>query len=208
MRRFSVFWERWGYVCVLACCAALIGTTAVLTRPPKAQPEAPQVTRYADAAPSATPAPAAVQAAVQTTPQPLTFLIPCEGSIGMGFSQEATVYNQTLAEYAVHEGVDILAKEGAAVRAMADGTVTRVWLDALMGHCLQITHRSGYISTYCSLYSPGVVQEGTAVSRGQVIGTAGTSALAECAEGPHVHVELRRTRKLMDPESFFEDSLD
>ena len=204
MRRFSAFWEKWGYVCVLALCAALIGTTAALTHPKKEPPAAPEVTRYTVKTP--VPTPAAVQAAVQTTLQPQTFLMPCEGEIGMGFSREAAVYNQTLAEYAAHNGTDILAKEGAAVRAMEDGTVTRVWEDALMGHCMEITHRGGYISTYCSMHSPGVAEEGAAVSRGQVIGTAGTSAAIECAEGPHVHVELRRTRKLLDPLEYFEIS--
>ena len=206
MRRLTAFWDKWGYACVLGLCAVLIGTTAVLTHPKKAQPEAPEVTRYADILPA--PTPAAVQAAVQSTPQPVTFLMPCEGNVGMDFAPETMVYNQTLAEYAVHKGVDILTAEGAAVRAMEDGTVTRVWEDVLMGHCMQITHRGGYISTYCSLHSSGVVQEGATVSRGQVIGTAGVSAVAECAEGPHVHVELRRTRKLLNPGDYFQKTLD
>ena len=201
-----MFWERWGYVCVLLFCAALIGTTAVLTRPSQTQPVAPEVTRYVF--PTPTPAPAAVQTVVHTTPQAQTFLMPCQGEIGMTFTETPTVYNQTLAEYAAHTGVDILTKEGEPVRAMESGTVTRVWEDVLMGHCMEITHRSGYVSAYCSLHSAGVVAEGTAVSRGQVIGTAGTSAAAECAEGPHVHVELRRTRKRVDPQKFMEESLD
>ena len=206
MRKIKAFWERWGYVCVLALCAALIGTTAVLTRPQEMQPEAPEVTRYAAAEP--TPAPAAVQTVVQSTPETPKYLMPCDGEYGMGFAQEATVYNQTLAEYATHSGVDILTEEGAVVRAMEDGLVTRVWEDALMGHCMEITHRSGYVSTYCSLHSAGVAEEGAAVSRGQIIGTAGTSAAIECAEGPHVHVELRRTRKLLDPAEYLEKTLD
>lgn len=206
MRRLKIFWERWGYVCVLMFCAALIGTTAVLTRPPQTEPVAPEVTRYAALTP--VPTPATVQTVVQTTPQVHTFLMPCEGKIGMTFAEAPTVYNQTLAEYTAHTGVDILAEEGVAVRAMDAGTVTCVWEDVLMGHCMEITHRGGYISTYCSLYSAGMVEAGTAVSRGQIIGMAGTSAAAECAEGPHVHIELRRTRKKVDPQGFFENSLD
>jgi len=205
-RRLKAFWDRWGYVCVLRFCAALIGTTAVLTRPVQTQPVAPEVTRYATPTPA--PAPAAVQTVVQATPQAQTFRMPCDGKIGMTYAEAPTVNNQTLAEYTAHTGVDILVEEGAAVRAMESGTVTRVWEDVLMGHCMEITHRGGYISTYASLYSAGVVEEGTAVSRGQVIGTAGTSAAAECAEGPHVHIELRRTRKRVNPQDFFENSLD
>lgn len=208
MRRWKAFWEQWGYACVLGLCAVLIGTTAALTHPRQAPPEAPEVTRYADVLPTPSPSAVQTQAAVQSTPEPVTFLMPCEGEMGMEFSQEATVYNQTLAEYAVHEGVDLLAEEGTAVRAVADGTVTRIWEDVLMGHCMQITHRGGYISTYASLHSAGVVEEGAAVSRGQVIGTVGTSAAAECAEGPHVHVELRRTRKLLDPREYLKKSLE
>ena len=206
MERLRMLWEKWGYLCVLTACIALIAVTAVLTRPRgEGSVTAPEVTRYAQATPA--PKPVAAQPAAQATPQPVRWLMPAAGQIGMPYSPDAAVYNETLGEYAAHAGMDILTDEGEPVRACGDGTVTRVWEDALMGYCIEVTHRGGYVSAYASLYSPGVVEEGTAVSRGQVIGTAGTSACTECAAGPHVHVELRRLSQKLDPAEFFEETL-
>ena len=207
MERLRMFWDKWGYLCVLTVCIAFVAVTAVLTRPRQTgNVIAPEVTRYAQATPA--PKPVAAQPGAQPTQEPARYLMPAAGQVGMPFSPEAVVYNETLGEYATHNGMDILTEAGEAVRACADGTVTRIWQDELLGHCIEITHRGGYISTYASLHSPGVVEEGAAVSRGQVIGTAGTSARAECAAGPHVHAELRRIHQKLDPAEFFEDSLE
>ena len=132
--------------------------------------------------------------------------LPCEGKTGMVYAPDQLVYQQTLGEYAVHGGVDYLGQEGGVVRAVENGTVTRVWDDALMGRCVEISHRGGYFSLYASLGEEEVVQADEAVSRGQIIGTMGTSAAQECGEGPHLHFELRRLREALDPQKYLKDA--
>ncbi len=58
----------------------------------------------------------------------------------MVYASDRLIYQQTLGEYAVHGGVDYLGQEGGVVRAVENGTVTRVWDDALMGRCVEISH--------------------------------------------------------------------
>ena len=206
LSKFRAFWSRFGYACVLSACVLLVALTAFFTRRPQPEPVAPEVTRYAQA----TPSPRAASAAVTPAPTaaPPRFALPCDGKPGMLFAQETLVYSRTLDEYTAHSGADFLGKEGDAVRAIADGVVTAVTEDPLLGHCIEITHRDGYISTYASLATAGLVQPDESVSCGQIIGTMGASAAAECAEGPHLHLELRRLRKLLDPMDYLTDALD
>lgn len=206
LSKFRAFWSRFGYACVLSACVLLVALTAFFTRRPQPEPVAPEVTRYAQA----TPSPRAASAAVTPAPTaaPPSFALPSDGRPGMLFAQDTLVYSRTLGEYAAHSGMDFLGKEGDVVRAIADGVVTSVTEDPLLGHCVEITHRDGYISTYASLATEGLVQPDESVSRGQIIGTLGVSAAAECAEGPHLHLELRRLRRLLDPADYLTDALD
>ena len=153
-----------------------------------------------------TPRPASVQKTVRPTATAADFALPCEGKTGMVYAPDRLIYQQTLGEYAVHGGVDYLGQEGGVVRAVENGTVTRVWDDALMGRCVEISHRGGYFSLYASLGEEEVVQADEAVSRGQIIGTMGTSAAQECGEGPHLHFELRRLREALDPQKYLKDA--
>ena len=205
LEKLRAFWEKHGYLCVIFAFFALVMTTAVLTRKPAPQPESPETTRYVLESTAPTPRPASVQKTVQPTATAAIFALPCEGKTGMVYAPDQLIYQQTLGEYAVHGGVDYLGQEGGVVRAVESGTVTRVWDDALMGRCVEISHRGGYFSLYASLGEEEIVQAEEAVSRGQIIGTMGTSAAQECGEGPHLHFELRRLREALDPQKYLKD---
>ena len=185
------FWDRFGYLCVLSACLAMVAVTAVWTRPIA---EAPQ--------------PASVDVTIEPAQTQAPFVFPCAGQVGMPFAAQTLVYSETLREYRTHEGVDFLGEEGDPVRAAEDGTVTRVWEDPLMGNCIEITHREGYITRYASLATPGLVQEGAKVACGQVLGTMGTSAAIECAEGPHLHFELWQLQEALDPMKFLREDVE
>ena len=45
-----------------------------------------------------------------------------------------------------------------------------------------------------------VVEVGSKVSKGDVISSVGTSAIAECASGPHLHFEILKDGEYMEPE--------
>lgn len=203
--KWKRFWDRFGYLCVLSTCLALVAVTAVWTHPPKETAEAPEVTQYASPAPTPTPRPASVEVTIEPAETQEPFIFPCEGEMGMPFAVEALLYSETLQEYRTHEGVDFLGEEGDPVRAAEEGTVTRVWEDPLMGNCIEITHREGYITRYCSLATPGLVETDAKVARGQVLGTMGTSAAIECGEGPHLHFELWQLQEPLDPIKFLRE---
>ena len=202
------FWDRFGYLCVLSACLAMVAVTAVWTRPIAEAPQAPEVTRYAAPTPAPTPQPASVDVTIEPAQTQAPFVFPCAGQVGMPFAAQTLVYSETLREYRTHEGVDFLGEEGDPVRAAEDGTVTRVWEDPLMGNCIEITHREGYITRYASLATPGLVQEGAKVACGQVLGTMGTSAAIECAEGPHLHFELWQLQEALDPMNFLREDVE
>ena len=97
---------------------------------------------------------------------------------------------------------EIAAAEGSSVLAASAGTVVAVDDDVLMGTTVVIEHSGGYHTLYANLQSPPVVKAGDTVSAGQLIGTVGTSAAAEAAQGPHLHFSVTLDGEPVDPASF------
>ncbi len=120
------------------------------------------------------------------------FISPLTGVIAKNFSTEVPVYSLTMDDYRTHCGIDIAAELGVPVRAAAEGTVTEVWEDPMMGKCLRITHPGGAVSIYKNLAPevPTEITTGAAVQAGDIIGSVGETALVELAEAPHLHYEL------------------
>ena len=133
-----------------------------------------------------------------TLPQ---FLMPVNGTIGIGFSDSVPVFSQTMNDYRTHTGIDIMASLGSEVVAVADGVVTNVWTDPFMGTCVSIEHTGNAISVYQNLdpeVKDGIII-GASVKCGDVIGAVGESAMNEVAEEPHLHYELKINGKHVDP---------
>jgi murein DD-endopeptidase MepM/ murein hydrolase activator NlpD len=98
-------------------------------------------------------------------------------------------------KWARHTGVDLVASYGSPVLAVFDGIVTRASYYCGYGHCIDIKHRSGYASRYAHL-SAYSVRKGTYVKRGQMIGRVGSSGTST---GSHLHLELARNNRLVNP---------
>lgn len=132
------------------------------------------------------------------------FISPVSGVIAKSHSVEVPVYSLTMDDYRTHNGVDIAAEAGTAVRAAAAGTVKEIWDDPMMGKCLSITHSGGAVSIYKNLAAeiPSAITAGAAVEAGTVIGAVGESALIETAESPHLHFELQINGIDADPADF------
>jgi len=132
------------------------------------------------------------------------FISPITGVIAKGYSTEVPVYSLTMDDYRTHCGIDVAAELGAPVRAAAEGTVTEVWEDPMMGKCIRITHPGGAVSIYKNLAPelPTEITTGAAVQAGAVIGSVGESALVELAEAPHLHYELLIDGVPADPADF------
>ena len=117
------------------------------------------------------------------------------------------VFSNTMKDYRVHLGVDINTEQNAAVNAAADGTVSQIWEDALMGYCIAVIHSGDACTVYKNLAEtlPEGIEEGAAVKAGQTIGYVGESAMVEIAEEPHLHFEMTVNGIAVDPLTYFEE---
>lgn len=192
-------WKSYGYYISLACLLTLFGITAYMYRTDsntEAIMTSGSVVKYENTAPvlsvTASPAPA-------PTPFAPHFLIPVNGDIANKYSPDELIWNETLGQWLVHNGVDISVNTGTVVAASEDGTVSAVYDDSILGLTIEITHDDGWITRYCSLETLQLVNVGDKVCKGDVISSAGTSAIAECASGPHLHFEVLKNGKYIEP---------
>ena len=96
-----------------------------------------------------------------------------------------------------HNGVDFAANEGDNVYSCRMGRVSFVKEnDEVFGNYLIVTHSDSLTSVYAHL-SKILVKEGDSVKGGQRIALSGSSGMVT---GPHLHFEIRRNGKAIDPE--------
>lgn len=98
----------------------------------------------------------------------------------------------------LHRGVDIAVPDGTGVRAMTRGRVRFAGAMAGYGNVVWLDHPGGLISVYGHL-SAIQVERGEAVRGGQVIALSGHSGNAS---GPHLHFEVWRHGREIDPVPF------
>lgn len=93
-------------------------------------------------------------------------------------------------------GINIAAPEGTPVKAAENGTVIYVGSGVEgYGNLILIRHANGYVSAYANLKDMNV-QKGAVVSRGDTIGSAGTTG---SVSSPQLHFELRKGATPVDP---------
>lgn len=101
-----------------------------------------------------------------------------------------------------HDGIDISAPIGAAVRAAADGEVAYCASLPGYGKVIILRHGAGYATIYAHNERQSV-REGQRVRRGQLIATVGRSGRTT---GPNLHFEIRRNNVAQDPLDFLPSS--
>ena len=126
-------------------------------------------------------------------------IMPVNGEIINTFSGGELVKSDTLGVWKTHDGVDIKADKGTAVKAMNQGVVSKVWEDTLWGYCVTIDHGNGIEGHYYSLTSAVAVVEGDEVNSGDVIGYTGESAIVENTLGAHLHFALKQNGSWIYP---------
>ena len=134
--------------------------------------------------------------------------LPAFGIIAKKHDPTLQVWSETLGAYKVHLGIDIEAFEGAPVVAAADGVISKIWDDALMGKCVAINHGNGIFTFYKNLdpdLSDGI-EENAEIKCGQHIGRIGCSAIVELADEPHLHFEMTVDGISVNPEDYFSDN--
>ena len=131
--------------------------------------------------------------------------LPVSGKLIKHHSVDVQVFSQTLQEYRTHLGIDIATAAGAEVCAVADGTVSQIWEDPLMGWCVALTHAGDCVTVYKNL-AKDMAQDlavNTEVKKGQLLGYVGDSAIMEIAEEPHLHMEMTVKGLQVDPLDHF-----
>lgn len=94
-----------------------------------------------------------------------------------------------------HRGIDISAPAGTPLRAMWPGTVTKV-RRSRRGYGNRIVVRSGEFGVLYAHAGVILVDPGETVVRGQIVGEVGNTGRTT---GSHLHLEVWRGRKAIDP---------
>ena len=141
------------------------------------------------------PSPDIVDETVYTVSRP--FCMPLQGyrvTSRFGYRIHPISGNTTF-----HYGADLAAGTGTKVVAVADGTIRETGYGNINGNYVKMSHTDGYVSHYTHLHTIHV-SEGQKVMAGQKVGTVGSTGYST---GPHLHFELRKDGKVLDPFNYF-----
>ncbi len=97
-----------------------------------------------------------------------------------------------------HKGIDIAGKEGSPVIAVAGGLVIRSETQPGYGELIEIDHGGAMVARYAH-NKENLVKVGDLVEKGQVIARMGSTGRST---GPHVHFELHKNGRHIDPASY------
>lgn len=97
-----------------------------------------------------------------------------------------------------HDGLDIAAKSGSDVMAVADGIVTWVGERGGYGGLVEVDHGNGYVTRYAHNKTIKV-KKGDRVSKGETLALMGSTGRST---GPHVHFEVLRDGQHVNPYNF------
>ncbi|MFZ5353346.1 MAG: peptidoglycan DD-metalloendopeptidase family protein [Bacillota bacterium] len=131
-----------------------------------------------------------------------TMVLPVFGTLNGDFSISTLVYSKTLEMWTTHPGIDLKAEEGSQVRASMDGVVVEAKNDAQWGMTIIIDHGSGIQTKYSNLSTLDLVSVGQRIKKGDVISGVGRTALCEIADEPHLHFEVLKDGKNIDPKMY------
>ena len=106
-------------------------------------------------------------------------------------------FHPKLHKIRAHKGTDFSARTGTPIMTTGNGVVESIGRKGGYGKTVVIRHREGYKTTYAhmSKYKSGL-KVGQKVYQTDVIGYVGSTGLAS---GPHLHYELHRNNKPVDP---------
>jgi len=121
-----------------------------------------------------------------------------EGWLSSGFGKRADPFTGKQ-EY--HDGVDFAGKEGADVMSVGDGVVTWSGKRSGYGNLVEINHGNGYVTRY-GHNRKQLVEIGDTVRKGQMIALMGSTGRST---GPHVHFEVLRNGKPVNPSRYIAD---
>ena len=133
-------------------------------------------------------------------PTTISFILPLENyELTKDFSSTNLKYNSTLKQWDSHKAVDLKAEEGSTVFTVLSGKVESIKNDYLKGTIVTISHDDGFKTVYASLNQEVLVDVGGVLSQGDAIGYVSSTAKGELADGSHLHFEMYKDGKIVDP---------
>ncbi len=101
-----------------------------------------------------------------------------------------------------HDGVDIAGKKGDSIEVVGSGVVTFSGARSGYGNLVEINHGNGYVTRY-GHNQINLVKEGDKVNKGQAVALMGSTGRST---GPHVHFEVLRNGKVVNPIKYLSDA--
>ena len=133
----------------------------------------------------------------------IVFDLPFENAkVLKDYTDSSLVYDATTKLWCTHQGMDFSAIEGQEVKAVYDGVVTKIESSMMYGTVVYLKVSNEVTVVFKGLSSEVSVKEGDQVKKGAVIGKV-TSFLAEKADGVHLHLEVLKNDKLINPNEYF-----
>jgi murein DD-endopeptidase MepM/ murein hydrolase activator NlpD len=103
-----------------------------------------------------------------------------------------------------HNGIDLAGPEGLPIHCTGAGTVVYAQMNRHgYGKEVVVDHGFGYTSRYAHL-NDIYVERGQKLKRGEVLGTLGNTGKST---GPHLHYEIRKDNRAVNPFYFFYENL-
>jgi len=171
-------------------------------------PSVPAISQQVVAQPKPVPKKQTVTKVAAITTKPVEtvqkLMLPLQGEMTKAFSADALVYSKTMQDWRIHTGIDIRGDVGTQVKSALDGVVTESIKDEMMGASITIKNSNGIETVYSNLQSNDLVKSGQTVKRGEVIGGVGATASSEIAEPPHLHFEVKKDGKYVNPFDFMD----
>lgn len=184
---FKRHWHALVVVAAVVVIAVVVTLSVVLTLPKSKPVETPPVNDD-----PVTPPP------VNVVTEPKVVLPVQNGQVGLGYAFDKLVYWDTLELWRTHPAIDFVC-DGDVV-SILDGTVTDVEMHTVLdGNVVTVTHDNGYVSVYKSLGDDITVKVGDKVNAGDKLGVTSGGMLSELNTGAHLHLELKKDGKYVDP---------
>lgn len=97
-----------------------------------------------------------------------------------------------------HAGVDFAGRHGSDIIAVGSGVVTWSGEKSGYGLMVELNHSDGFITRYAH-NDENIAELGAVVKKGDVIAKMGTSGRST---GPHVHFEVYKNGRVVDPATY------
>lgn len=127
---------------------------------------------------------------------------PLNGKIMVPFSGDSLIFSETMQDFRKHGGVDIKSAILEKVRSAEAGVIKEIKTDRSLGITIVIDHENGFESVYANLSTAEMVRAGDRVEKGVIISGVGDTASTETGEEAHLHFELLKDGKAVNPEDY------